>query len=112
MKIAYIVHSVTTDEVSTAVLLNGQSVIAKVPSTTVELLNQGFTHTFRFTDPADAAEALTWKVGQTINLTTEAVPMAPAEPVVQLEPEPAQVTLTAGDVGSVAAVLGDGQAGT
>ena len=111
MKIAYIVHSVNPEEVTTTVQFEGQDILAKVPCATAELLADGFGHVFRFIHPADVAEALAWQRGQTITVTAEAVPLAPApqDPAPSAVQTSDQVSLTTQDVGSLTDVLGAGQ---
>lgn len=66
MKLTYEAHSVSMEESVRTVELDGQQVDAKVPSAVVEFLGPGYTHTFRFTNQEDVAQASQWVVGQEV----------------------------------------------
>jgi hypothetical protein len=97
MQVNYKVHSVGQTKTPVKVKYNDNDVEALIPSVEVELTSDaGFTHTFRFTDPADVAEVSAWVPNQevTVQVTAGAAPPppakeAPAAPAAAPAPAPA-----------------------
>lgn len=73
-KITYTVVSVNEDEAEVEAIVGGETIMAKVPSLTVEMVSScgGMGHTFRFTQPTDEDRAM-FEVGDVLDATFTAV---------------------------------------
>lgn len=72
----YTVHSVTTEKVPVETEYRGKPISALVDGLTVELVNDGHGHTFRFVPEGDEdlqAHQAIFQVGKKVHVTFEAV---------------------------------------